>query len=89
MTQPISTHARAGREAEPEEVQEAPQDAFYQDAAGRLNEYLGTKVRIRPGKKKSRIEIEFYSEDDLERLLELLSSGRADRHANPPDHFSV
>ena len=79
----------SGAEAEPEEVQEAPQDAFYQDAAGRLNEYLGTKVRIRPGKKKSRIEIEFYSEDDLERLLELLSSGRADRHANPPDHFSV
>lgn len=79
----------SGAEAEPEEVQEAPQDVFYQDAAGRLNEYLGTKVRIRPGKKKSRIEIEFYSEDDLERLLELLSSGRADRHANPPDHFSV
>lgn len=79
----------SGAEAESEEVQEAPQDAFYQDAAGRLNEYLGTKVRIRPGKKKSRIEIEFYSEDDLERLLELLSSGRADRHANPPNHFSV
>ena len=79
----------SGAEDEPEEVQEASQDAFYQDAAGRLNEYLGTKVRIRPGKKKSRIEIEFYSEDDLERLLELLSSGRADRHANPPNHFSV
>ena len=75
--------------AEAQETQEAQQDAFYQDAVGRLNEYLGTKVRIRPGKKKSRIEIEFYSEDDLERLLELLSSGRADRHANPPDHFSV
>ena len=79
----------SGAEDEPEEVQEASQDAFYQDAAGRLNEYLGTKVRIRPGKKKSRIEIEFYSEDDLERLLELLSSGHADRHANPPNHFSV
>ena len=58
--------------AEAQETQEAQQDAFYQDAVGRLNEYLGTKVRIRPGKKKSRIEIEFYSEDDLERLLELL-----------------
>lgn len=74
--------------AEAQETQEAQQDAFYQDAVGRLNEYLGTKVRIRPGKKKSRIEIEFYSEDDLERLLELLE-GQKDSHPTPPDHFSV
>lgn len=74
--------------AEAQEMQEAQQDAFYQDAVGRLNEYLGTKVRIRPGKKKSRIEIEFYSEDDLERLLELLE-GQKDSHPTPPEHFSV
>ena len=74
--------------AEAQETQEAQQDAFYQDAVGRLNEYLGTKVRIRPGKKKSRIEIEFYSEDDLERLLELLE-GQKDAHPTPPEHFSV
>ena len=74
--------------AEAQETQEAQQDAFYQDAVGRLNEYLGTKVRIRPGKKKSRIEIEFYSEYDLERLLELLE-GQKDSHPTPPEHFSV
>lgn len=74
--------------AEAQETQEAQQDAFYQDAVGRLNEYLGTKVRIRPGKKKSRIEIEFYSEDDLERLLELFE-GQKDSHPTPPEHFSV
>lgn len=74
--------------AEAQETREAQQDAFYQDAVGRLNEYLGTKVRIRPGKKKSRIEIEFYSEDDLERLLELLE-GQKDSHPTPPEHFSV
>lgn len=74
--------------AEAQETQEAQQDAFYQDAVGRLNEYLGTKVHIRPGKKKSRIEIEFYSEDDLERLLELLE-GQKDSHPTPPEHFSV
>lgn len=49
------------------------EDAFLEDAANRLVEALGTKVHIRPGRKKSRIEIEFYSEDDLERLLELLT----------------
>ena len=69
--------------AEAQETQEAQQDAFYQDAVGRLNEYLGTKVRIRPGKKKSRIEIEFYSEDDLERLRELLE-GQKDSHPTRP-----
>ena len=74
--------------AEAQETQEAQQDAFYQDAVGRLNEYLGTKVRIRSGKKKSRIEIEFYSGDDLERLLELLE-GQKDSHPTPPEHFSV
>ena len=41
--------------------------------------HWGRRYNIRPGRKKSRIEIEFYSEDDLERLLELLTG--AD---NPP-----
>lgn len=92
LDNPAYLDAEAGRPedetAEAQETQEAQQDAFYQDAVGRLNEYLGTKVRIRPGKKKSRIEIEFYSEDDLERLLELLE-GQKDSHPTPPEHFSV
>lgn len=37
-----------------------------------LKEILGTKVNIVKGKKKGKIEIEYYSEDDLERILELL-----------------
>ncbi len=92
LDDPAYLDAEAGgpedESAEAQETQEAQQDAFYQDAVGRLNEYLGTKVRIRPGKKKSRIEIEFYSEDDLERLLELLE-GQKDSHPTPPEHFSV
>jgi ParB family chromosome partitioning protein len=32
---------------------------------------LGTKVRIRPGKKGGSIEIEYYSPEELERLIEL------------------
>lgn len=66
-------------------------DAFYQDAENRLHEFFGTKVNIRSGKKKSRIEIEFYSEDDLERLLELLSSNRGTAAAErtPSGDFTV
>lgn len=31
--------------------------------------YLGTAVRIHPGKKRGKIEIEYFSKDDLERIL--------------------
>ncbi|MDI6791467.1 MAG: ParB/RepB/Spo0J family partition protein [bacterium] len=37
-----------------------------------ITESLGTKVTIKPGKDKGRIEIEYYSADDLERLIERL-----------------
>ncbi|QEK13524.1 ParB/RepB/Spo0J family partition protein [Crassaminicella thermophila] len=37
-----------------------------------LKERLATKVNIIKGKKKGKIEIEYYSEEDLERLVELL-----------------
>lgn len=38
----------------------------------RLRQKLGTQVRIQHGKKKGRIEIEYYGTDDLQRLLGLL-----------------
>jgi len=36
-----------------------------------LKHLLGSQVHILPGKKRSKIEIEYYSADDLERLLSL------------------
>lgn len=36
-----------------------------------LKQVLGTSVKITPGLKRGRIEIEYYGDDDLERLLEL------------------
>lgn len=36
-----------------------------------LKRLLGTSVKIAPGLKRGRIEIEYYGDDDLERLLEL------------------
>ena len=38
----------------------------------KLQHKLGTKVRIHHGKKRGRIEIEYYSLEDLDRLLRLL-----------------
>ncbi|UFJ40438.1 ParB/RepB/Spo0J family partition protein [Brevibacillus humidisoli] len=40
----------------------------------RLRSRFGTLVQIRTGARKGKIEIEFYSNDDLERILELLES---------------
>lgn len=37
-----------------------------------LGEYFGTKVQIIPGRKKGRLEIEYYSSEDLERILEII-----------------
>ena len=39
-----------------------------------LKEKLGTKVTLNLGAKKGKIEIEYYSRDELERLIELLRS---------------
>jgi len=38
----------------------------------RLKQFFGTKVKVRSGKNKGKIEIEYYSEEDLERILELV-----------------
>ena len=38
----------------------------------RLRRAFGTQVRVRPGKKKGRIEIEYYNDEDLERILSLV-----------------
>lgn len=35
--------------------------------------YLGTSVRIMQGKKRGKIEIDFFSSDDLERILQIIS----------------
>ena len=41
-----------------------------------LEESLGTKVQIIPGAKKGVIEIEYYSNEDLERIIDRVSSQR-------------
>ena len=40
----------------------------------KLIEILGTKVKIKAGKNNGSIEISYYSDDDLERIIELIES---------------
>ncbi len=48
-------------------------DPYYKDVEKRLTKTIGTKVSLKPkAKNKGRIEIEYYSLDDLNRILEHL-----------------
>lgn len=46
---------------------------FYKEIQEGLQHLLGTKVQITQGKKKGKIEIEYYSEDELERIIHLIN----------------
>ncbi|MGE5482266.1 MAG: ParB/RepB/Spo0J family partition protein [Bacteroidota bacterium] len=42
----------------------------------RVQSALGTRVHCRPGKKKGVLEIEYYSQEDLERIVERIAGAR-------------
>lgn len=48
-------------------------DIFVAAKESQLRDYFGTNVQIKKTNNKGKIEIEFYSEDDLERILEILN----------------
>ncbi|WP_053368615.1 ParB/RepB/Spo0J family partition protein [Bacillus sp. FJAT-27245] len=51
---------------------EKKKDRFIRDRENQLRERFGTTVHIKQTKNKGKIEIEFFSKEDLERLLDLL-----------------
>lgn len=55
-----------------ETKKEKKKDIFLAEHESNLRDYFGTSVTITKKKNKGKIEIEFFSEDDLERILELL-----------------
>lgn len=59
-----------GKEKKPKARKKDPQIASLEE---RLIQSLGTKVRIHHKGKKGRIEIEYYSLDELDRLLDILT----------------
>lgn len=48
-------------------------EVYIKDIENRMGNYFGTKVTINKGRKKGKIEIEYYSKDDLERIVEMLN----------------
>src|SRR5699024_8966456 len=53
---------------------EQKKDIFLQEKESVLQNRLGTGVSIQRGKRKGKIQIEFYTNDDLERIIDMLES---------------
>ncbi|MFT8351467.1 ParB/RepB/Spo0J family partition protein [Clostridium saccharoperbutylacetonicum] len=45
---------------------------YYKDIKSQLQNFFGTKVNISNKKNKGKIEIEYYSEEDLQRILDII-----------------
>ncbi|TAA70611.1 ParB/RepB/Spo0J family partition protein [Planococcus salinarum] len=56
----------------PRETIEKKKDIFIEEKQSELRDRFGTNVQIKKNKNKGKIEIEFFSEEDLERILEIL-----------------
>lgn len=48
------------------------EDIYITDIQEKLKDRFGTKVTINHGRKKGKIEIEYYSQNDLERILDIM-----------------
>lgn len=62
---------------------------FVIEAEDRLKLILGTQVKIKPGKLKSKIEIEFYSPEDFDRILDILSTPQTTHSTKIQGNFVV
>ena len=64
-------------EKKPEKKEDPALELIYQQLEEKIKGIVGSKVAIRrKNKDKGRIEIEYYSQDELERIVELLESVR-------------
>ena len=70
----IADAAENAEKKEPEKPQKNPELVSIENE---LKEVLGTKVKLPNSTDKGKIEISFYSQDELERLIEMLKSLRS------------
>ena len=59
-------------------------DVFTRDAEERLGRSLGAPVIIKPRRKGGKIEITYFSDDDLQRLFEQLTGGDGNKRVPTP-----
>lgn len=63
---------RISLKAQKKELVYENRDFYIEDLAEKIQRRLGTKVHIQPKGKKGKVTIDYYSLDDLDRLLEIL-----------------
>ena len=68
----LQKNAKETAEAKEAESPRETEKIFLQEAEDKLKMFFGTQVRIRSQGKKNRIEIDFSSEEDLNRILDSL-----------------
>lgn len=51
---------------------EETNDQYVSDIKSKLENYFGTKVLLKNGRNKGKIEIEYYSNEDLQRIIDIL-----------------
>ena len=66
------TEALVSKRGLPEKSATAKKDQNIADVENQLQQLLGTRVRIFHGKKRGRIQIEYYSNEDFNRILDLI-----------------
>jgi len=66
---------RFNEEEEKEKVVWSSDDLnpYYKEIKNQLQNYFGTKVNVSNKKNKGKIEIEYYSEEDLQRILDIIN----------------
>ena len=77
QTEKLVRESDEGKKKQTAKKNSAVDEVLLQDLSEQLKQVLGTKVIILPrGRSGGRIEIEYYSADDLDRLYEMLRSVR-------------
>ncbi len=66
----ISERAHSPRK----EKEARPKNPYYRKVESLLQQTLGTRVKVRPSARGGKLEIEYYSPEDLERLMELFDT---------------
>ncbi len=69
-TENLIKKLKAGKK-KPKDVLPSSEDIYFSDLADNLSNYFGTKVQIKRSGQKGKLEIEFYNNDDLDRLISL------------------
>ena len=80
IAQVLKAAAKQAEESSAQDIQpledsalKSSRDAAYRNAEAELQRILGSNVHIRTGKKSNKIEIEYYSVADLERILDIFN----------------